>query len=48
MFLQPSYYGVGHFPIRFCPAYLCGYSFAKVLSALPNVKPGMANLPQTG
>lgn len=34
--------------MRFSPACLCGYSFAKVLSALPNVKPETANLPQTG
>ena len=36
-----------HFFVWLNPAYLCGYSFAKVLSALPNVKPGTANLPQT-
>ena len=40
MFLQPSYYGVGHFPIRFCPAYLCGYSFAKVLVGITKRQTG--------
>ena len=36
-----------HCFMRFSPACLCGYSFAKVLSALPNAKPETANLPQT-
>ena len=49
MFLQPLHYGVGgfHFFVWLNPAYLCGYSFAKVLSVLPNGKPGTANPPQT-
>lgn len=37
-----------HCFIRFSPACLCGYSFAKVLPTLPNGKPGTTNLPQTG
>lgn len=37
-----------HCFMLFSPACLCGYSFAKVLSAFSNDKPGTANLPQTG